>query len=59
MATLQRVVTTWQAKRNQTQVTIDWHFTTAEARIKLKHLYPVVKYLATGGPFASLRVTAA
>jgi hypothetical protein len=33
----------WQAKRNQAQVTIDWQFTTADARIKLKHLYPVTK----------------
>jgi len=24
-------------------VTIDWRFTTADARIKLKRLYPVVK----------------
>jgi hypothetical protein len=24
-------------------VTIDWQFTAADARIKLKHLYPVIK----------------
>lgn len=43
LPTLQREVTAWQDKRNQAQVTIDWHFTTAKARIKLKHLYPVTK----------------
>ncbi len=43
LTTLQREVTAWQEKRNQAQVTIGWHFTTADARIKLKHLYPMVK----------------
>lgn len=33
----------WQARRNDKQVTVDWHFTTADARIKLKRLYPVLK----------------
>jgi hypothetical protein len=40
---VQREVTTWQQARNQAQVTIDWRFTTADARIKLKRLYPVLK----------------
>jgi hypothetical protein len=35
--------TAWQEKRNQQAVTIDWRFTTADARIKLKRLYPIVK----------------
>lgn len=30
----------WEAQRNQVAATIDWQFTTADARIKLKHLYP-------------------
>jgi len=30
----------WANKRNSKQVTVDWRFTTAEARIKLKKLYP-------------------
>ena len=30
----------WVRERNQFQVTIDWRFTTADARIKLKKLYP-------------------
>src|SRR5215218_8133877 len=31
----------WEAERNERQVGIDWRFTTADARIKLKRLYPV------------------
>jgi hypothetical protein len=42
-ATLSREVAAWQDKRNQAQHIIDWQFTTADARIKLKRLYPVVK----------------
>jgi hypothetical protein len=34
----------WHTNRNTAQRGIDWHFTTQDARIKLKHLYPVVKY---------------
>jgi len=34
---------TWQEERNQKQVGIDWRFTTEDARIKLKRLYPIVK----------------
>ena len=41
--TLRREVTAWQARRNQRGAQVDWQFTTADARIKLKHLYPVVK----------------
>ena len=41
--TLKREVAAWEHKRNQAQVTIDWRFTTADARIKLKRLYPVFK----------------
>ena len=35
-------VTAWLATRNGAAITIDWQFTTADARIKLKHLYPSV-----------------
>ena len=38
-----REVAAWEARRNQTCAKVDWQFTTAEARIKLKRLYPVVK----------------
>ena len=40
---VQREVAAWQQERNQAHVTIDWRFTTADARIKLKRLYPVLK----------------
>jgi hypothetical protein len=33
----------WQATRNQKAVKVDWRFTTEEARIKLKHLYPSIE----------------
>jgi hypothetical protein len=39
-ATLEREVATWQGVRNATGRGVDWRFTTADARIKLKHLYP-------------------
>jgi hypothetical protein len=41
--TLTRCVALWQANRNQAQVTVDWRFTTADARIKLKRLYPSIQ----------------
>lgn len=37
---VQRAVASWLGKRNAARVTIDWQFTTQDARIKLKHLYP-------------------
>jgi hypothetical protein len=33
-------VATWEKDRNQACTTIDWRFTTADARVKLKRLYP-------------------
>jgi len=39
-ATLKEEVATWQAWRDRTGGTVDWRFTTADARIKLKRLYP-------------------
>jgi hypothetical protein len=38
--TLTREVAAWQTQRNATQAKIDWQFTTAQARVKLKRLYP-------------------
>jgi DDE superfamily endonuclease len=38
--TLEREVAAWTTTRNAAAVTIDWRFTTADARIKLKRLYP-------------------
>lgn len=37
---VQEQVEAWQHQRNQAQATINWRFTTADARIKLKRLYP-------------------
>jgi hypothetical protein len=33
----------WARERNARQVGIDWQFTTGNARIKLKHLYPKIE----------------
>jgi hypothetical protein len=33
-------VAAWQADRNTAKATVNWRFTTADARIKLKRLYP-------------------
>jgi hypothetical protein len=33
----------WKEERNRRQVGVDWHFTTEDARTKLKHLYPKIK----------------
>ena len=40
---VQREVASWQHERNQARVTIDWRFTTDDARIKLKRLSPILK----------------
>jgi len=37
-----REVTPWMHNRNVHQSTIDWRFTTPDARIKLKRLYPAI-----------------
>jgi len=39
---LQMQVGAWQQRRNASRVTIDWRFTTEDARIKLKRLYPTI-----------------
>jgi hypothetical protein len=45
---LAREVTAWMNARNASTTTVNWQFTTAEARIKLKRLYPVLE-TASGG----------
>ena len=40
--TLRKEVKAWEDKRNQHKTTIDWRFTTEDARIKLKRLYPTL-----------------
>jgi hypothetical protein len=37
---LRREVAAWQEERNERQVGVNWQFTTAKARIKLRRLYP-------------------
>jgi DDE superfamily endonuclease len=39
-ATLKRELAAVEAARNAAQATIDWQFTTAQARVKLRRLYP-------------------
>jgi hypothetical protein len=41
--TLEQEVAAWEQRRNAESRRIDWRFTTADARIKLKHLYPVIQ----------------
>lgn len=40
--TLSSEVAAWQEKRNSDQAKVDWQFTTEDARIKLKRLYPIL-----------------
>jgi len=39
-ATLEREVEAWERERNGRASKIEWRFTTEDARIKLRHLYP-------------------
>jgi hypothetical protein len=39
-ARLTRAAAAWEQSRNAAAVRIDWRFTAADARIKLKRLYP-------------------
>ncbi len=41
-ATLEREVAAWLKRRNTNNAKADWRFTTADARIKLKSLYPAL-----------------
>lgn len=41
--TLTTEVCAWESGRNQAECKVDWQFTTEDARIKLKRLYPVIK----------------
>lgn len=40
LALVEAEVSAWVAQRNQRASRVDWRFTTADARIKLKRLYP-------------------
>lgn len=41
-AAMETVTTAWADRRNEVDATVDWRFTTEEARIKLKRLYPKI-----------------
>ncbi len=41
--TLRRETAAWMERRNRSEATIDWQFTTADARVKLSKLYPTLK----------------
>jgi hypothetical protein len=42
-ATLAREVAAWERQRNAAVVKVDWQFTTDDARVKLKKLYPTIQ----------------
>ena len=42
-ATLKAEVAAWQHERNHKTVKVDWQFTAADARTKLKYLYPKIQ----------------
>ncbi|MBX9583777.1 MAG: IS630 family transposase [Gemmataceae bacterium] len=40
---LRRLAEAWEEERNERQVGVNWRFTTADARIKLRSLYPSIR----------------
>ena len=42
MSQLCRAISLYEAQRNQKRATVNWQFTTADARIKLRRLYPSI-----------------
>ena len=43
MDTLKQEIAAWEENRNEKSNSIDWRFTTTDARIKLKKLYPSIQ----------------
>ncbi len=43
LETLERATTAWYTQRNCAQRSVDWQFTTTDARIRLKRLYPQIQ----------------
>jgi len=41
-ALVEQEAAAWESERNTAAMTVDWRFTTADARIKLKRLYPSI-----------------
>ena len=42
--TLIQEIRSWEERRNEVQATVDWQFTTKDARTKLKKLYPSIEH---------------
>lgn len=42
MKTMKQEITAWQEERNRQQATVNWRFTTQDARVKLMRLYPQI-----------------
>lgn len=40
---LRREIASWARRRNAEQKGVNWRFTTEDARIRLKHLYPIIQ----------------
>jgi len=40
---LSKEITAWNKERNERNSIVDWQFTTLDARVKLKKLYPIIK----------------
>jgi len=49
-ARLTREIAAWECERNMMQCKVHWQFTTADARIKLRRLYPVIEPVETQLP---------
>ncbi len=47
---LDQEVQAWQSRRNEDAITVNWRFTTADARIKLKRLYPSLEKKKPSSP---------
>jgi len=43
LTALAKEVAAWTRNRNEKQIRVDWQFTTTDARVKLKRLYPVLE----------------
>ena len=41
---LNEEIASWNTERNATQKSVNWQFKTVDARIKLKHLYPILNF---------------
>ena len=55
--TMIKEVKAWQDQRNSAVVKVHWQFTTADARVKLKSLYPKIKvWQSTGYLYLSILI---